>query len=70
MWDGTDCRTRLARPNSQARTGTGKHSFSLYSGDHEQGWQPYPVDPSLAIICDDHTYIHTYMYEYTHTYNI
>ena len=28
---GRDCRTRLARPNSQARTGTGKHSFSLFS---------------------------------------
>ena len=27
-WDG---RTRLARPNSQARTGTGKYSFSLFS---------------------------------------
>ena len=28
---GRDCRTRLARPNSQARTRTGKHSFSLFS---------------------------------------
>ena len=28
------------------------------SADHEQGWQPYPVDPYFAI-CDDHTYIHT-----------
>ena len=26
------------------------------SADHEQDWQPYPVDPTLAI-CDDHTYI-------------
>ena len=26
--------------------------------DHEQDWQPYPVDPHSAI-CDDHTYIHT-----------
>ena len=24
---GRDCQTRLARPNSQARTGTGKYSF-------------------------------------------
>ena len=24
--------------------------------DHEQDWQPYPVDPFLAV-CDDHTYI-------------
>ena len=28
---GRDCRTRLARPNSQARTGTGKYSFPLFS---------------------------------------
>ena len=29
------------------------------SADHEQDWQPYPVDP-YSTICDDHTYIHTY----------
>ena len=29
------------------------------SADHEQDWQPYPVDPYPAI-CDDYTYIHTY----------
>ena len=28
---GRDCRTRLARPNSQARTRTGQYSFSLFS---------------------------------------
>ena len=28
---GRDCRTRLARPKSQARTRTGKTSFSLFS---------------------------------------
>ena len=28
---GRDCRTRLARPSSQARTRTGKYSFSLFS---------------------------------------
>ena len=28
---GRDCRTRFAKPNSQARTGTGKYSFSLFS---------------------------------------
>ena len=27
------------------------------SADHEQDWQPCPVDPYSAI-CDDHTYIH------------
>ena len=26
------------------------------SDDHEQDWQPYPVDPYSAI-CDDHTCI-------------
>ena len=33
------------------------------SADHEQDWQPYPVDPYSAI-CDDHTYIHTYIQLY------
>ena len=31
------------------------------SADHEQDWQPYPIDPYSAIyiyICDDHTYTH------------
>ena len=50
---GRDGRTRLARPNSQARTGTGEYYFPC-SADHEQDWQPYPVDPYPAI-CDDHT---------------
>ena len=40
--------------------GQGNINFSC-SADHEQDWQPYPVDPYSAI-CDDHidTYIHTY----------
>ena len=29
------------------------------SADHEQDWQPYPVDPYSCYMCD-HTYIHTY----------
>ena len=33
------------------------------SADHEQDWQPYPFDPYSAI-CDDHTYIHTYLEVY------
>ena len=42
---GRDCRTRLARPNSQARTGTGKYIiFPAQLADHEQDWQPFPVD--------------------------
>ena len=28
---GRDCRTRLAGPHSQAQTGTGKYSFSMFS---------------------------------------
>ena len=55
--------------NSQARTGTGGFSCSAdheqdwgfsCSADHEQDWPYYPVDPYSAI-CDDHTYIHTYI---------
>ena len=38
--------------------GQGNINFPC-SADHEQDWQPYPVDPYSAI-CDDHTYIHTY----------
>ena len=47
---GRDCRTRLARPNPQARTRTGKYSFPCFA-DHEQDWQPYPVDPYSCYIC-------------------
>ena len=50
---GRDCRTRLARPNSQARTGT---VYFSCSADHEKNWQPYPVDPYSCYLCD-----HTYM---------
>ena len=57
---GRVCQTRLARRNSQAWTGTGKYYFPC-SADHEQDWQPYPVDPYSAK-CDDHTYIHTYIH--------
>ena len=48
---GRDCRTRLARSNSQAPTGTGKYFFPC-SNDHEQHWQPYPVDSYPFAICD------------------
>ena len=30
--------------------------FLPCSADHEQDWQPYPVDPYSAT-CDDHTYM-------------
>ena len=47
---GRDCRTHLARPNSQTRTGTEEYSFFLCSADHEQERQPYPVDPYSCYI--------------------
>ena len=52
---GWDCRTRLAIPNSQAQTGTGKYYYNHFpfSADHEQDWQLYSVDPSFDI-CDNH----------------
>ena len=34
--------------------GQGNINFPC-SADHEQDWQPYPVDPYSAI-CDDHAY--------------
>ena len=38
------------------------------SADHEQDWQPYPVDPYSAIICDGNTYIHIYICIHTYIY--
>ena len=32
-----------------------RNEYFPCSADHEQDWQPYPVDPYSAI-CDDHTY--------------
>ena len=54
---GRDHRTRLARPNSQARTRTGNINFPC-SADHEQAWQPYLVGPYSCYMCG-HTYIHS-----------
>ena len=56
-WDGTAEPMHLARPNSQARMrerGQANIHFPR-SADHEQDWQPYPIDPYSAK-CDDHTY--------------
>jgi len=57
---GRDCRSRFAKPkpNPQARTGTGKHHFSLFSVP-QAGLVTLPVVPFLTI-CDDHTYIDAY----------
>ena len=53
-------RDRTAEPVSRGQIlrharGQGNVIFPC-SADHEQDWQPYPVDPYSAI-CDDHTYI-------------
>ena len=43
---GRDCRNRLARPNSQARTNADREIFIFpCSAGQVQDWQPYPVDP-------------------------
>ena len=36
------------------------------SADHEQDWQPYPVDLYSCYICD-HTYIRTYIHTYVYS---
>ena len=41
---GRDCRTHLAKPILRRERGQGNIYF-LCSADHEQDWQPYPVDP-------------------------
>ena len=41
--------------------GQGNIHFPCSADHDEQDWQPYPVDPYSAI-CDDHTYMHTYIH--------
>ena len=57
---GRDCRTHFARPNSQARTGTGKYAFfavqlTIININSRTGNLTRLI-LSLAI-CDDYTYI-------------
>ena len=47
-----------ARKSGEISSGSTRFSDFPCSGDHEQDWQPSPVDPYSAI-CDDHTYIHS-----------
>ena len=62
MWDGTAESISRDQILRHAR-GQGNIIFPC-SADHEQDWQPYPVDPYSAT-CDDHTYIlHTYCKKY------
>ena len=49
---GRDGPTYLVRPNSQARTGTGKNSV-FHLAEHEQDRQPYVVD-AYSAVNDDH----------------
>ena len=39
----------------RAERGQGKNDLPC-SADHEQDWQPYPVDPYFAVCEMDHTY--------------
>ena len=53
-------RDGTAEPVSRYQTlrherGQGNNNFPC-SADHEQGWQPYPVDPYFCYMCN-HTYI-------------
>ena len=51
----------LRRERGQGR----KCSFFLFADDgHEQDWQPYPVDPSLAIY-DEHIYIYIIIHSWS-----
>ena len=55
---GRDCRTRSPDQILRRERRQGKIYFPC-SADHEQDWQPHPVDPYSCYMCD-HTYIHTY----------
>ena len=65
-WDGTAEPVSRDQVLRHAR-GQGNVHFPC-SADHEQDWQPYPVDPYSAI-CDDHTYIHTYIRGFRNKYH-
>ena len=67
---GRDCRNRLARPNSQARTRTQGNIYFPCSADHEQDWQPYPVDPYSCYMCDNRAAylpLELMIYRYVHS---
>ena len=50
--DGT---TEYVSHNQIFRRERGQQKKKSSSANHEQDWQPYPVDPFSAI-CDEHTY--------------
>ena len=49
-----DCRTRLARPNSQAQTNADREilMFLVQLTTKKAAWQPHPVDPCSCYMCD------------------
>ena len=53
---GRDCRNRLARPNSQARTGTGEYSFFPVQLTTSRIGNLARLILTISI-CDDYTYI-------------
>ena len=55
MRDGT-AETGAGDQILRHKRGQGNLNF-LCSADHEQDWQPFPVDPHSCYMCD-HTYIH------------
>ena len=59
---GRDCRTRLARQNSQARTGTGKYLFSLLQLTTSRIGNLTRLTYTLLYVMTIHTYkLHTYI---------
>ena len=52
---GRDCRARSQDQILRRERGQGNIHFPC-SADHEQDWQPYPVDVYSCYMCD-----HTYM---------
>ena len=66
-------RDGTAEPVSRDQTlrhvrGQGNIHFPC-SADHEQDWQPYPVDHTLLYVID-HPYIHTYIQYINTTYKV
>ena len=65
---GWNCRIRLARPNSQARTGTGKNSCSLFSSLTASRICSLTRLILILAIYYNHTCIHTHTDRCSHTY--
>ena len=56
---GQDGRTRLARPNSRARAGTGEiFIFPVQVTTGKIGWQPVDQNTLPYEVRDDHTYMY------------